>query len=893
MLVLVTLNSGQGINLGPNFTLSANTGTITPSTATLTQLLAGIYVTVDNTATNITITSLGSCTNSLVLNINSITTTTTTAAPTTTTTTTTAAPTTTTTTLAPTTTTTTTAAPTTTTTTTTAAPTTTTTTTTAAPTTTTTSTTTLAPVSFDTSVGCEHGVSADGVAAMVSFSGGSGTYQASDTTYLSQTAAENGTYVDATATKVFSGLSSGITYWVALRDKNNTSNKIAHSFILAQCATTTTTTQPPITNGFIATCTGVTQTITINAFSGGDSTDYYANTQTYADALTASSSPTTLVTDGFRTFTNQPSGTRYIYITSGLRSTVSIGGQSCTTTSTTSTTTTLAPVSFDTSAGCEHGVAMDGTGAMVSFNGGSGVYQASETTYLSQTAAENGTYTDASVSRTFTDLSAGTYWVALRDKNNTNNKIAHSFAVTTCPTTTTTTQPPISNGFNSSCTGTTQTITINAFSGGDETTYYANTQTYADALTASSSPTTLVTDGFRTFTNQPSGTRYIYITSGTRNTVSQGGSSCTTTTTTAAPRYYYYRYDLDIYCNTSNPVLVYSFTSYSNGYYNIGGTVYYLASTSAGSTSTQITATASSCTPSTTPVWTAQYTTCGLPYNGTCDSLLVEKDTNQYSATYQQYRVNGVIQGYTAPPNNSCNTAQTVGSQIGTWYTCSVGTVYNTPVYINSNPCYPYSAIYYYNGAWSSTNPSNSAPNTSPTLTAVGLYWSCSGSDYSYTTVNQDLNQCSSTYSQYYIGSTLYGVNDPSNNESDVATSYSIYVCDSGGTSYSKSYCKGTFATGTRVTVNGTYTGYVSGTAAINSGVATLESAGGTYCPQVWTEALGCIDGVMYSISGTYTGSFTIESSFGGTQCAQITGTTNVQNYPQNSVVSSSQCDCP
>jgi hypothetical protein len=28
MQVLVTLNSGQGVNLGPNFTLSANTGTI-------------------------------------------------------------------------------------------------------------------------------------------------------------------------------------------------------------------------------------------------------------------------------------------------------------------------------------------------------------------------------------------------------------------------------------------------------------------------------------------------------------------------------------------------------------------------------------------------------------------------------------------------------------------------------------------------------------------------------------------------------------------------------------------------------------------------------------------------------------------------------------------------
>ena len=91
MQVLVTLNSGQGGNLGPNFTLSANTGTVTPNTATLTQLLAGIYVTVDNAAISVTITSVGTCTNSLVLNLYSTTTiapttSTTTTAPTTTTT---------------------------------------------------------------------------------------------------------------------------------------------------------------------------------------------------------------------------------------------------------------------------------------------------------------------------------------------------------------------------------------------------------------------------------------------------------------------------------------------------------------------------------------------------------------------------------------------------------------------------------------------------------------------------------------------------------------------------------------------------------------------------------------------------------------------------------------
>jgi hypothetical protein len=86
--------------------LTANVGSVTPSTATKTELTTGKSVSVDDTATQVTITSTGTCTNALTLNISGIpttttTTTTTTEAPTTTTTTTTTeAPTTTTTTTA-------------------------------------------------------------------------------------------------------------------------------------------------------------------------------------------------------------------------------------------------------------------------------------------------------------------------------------------------------------------------------------------------------------------------------------------------------------------------------------------------------------------------------------------------------------------------------------------------------------------------------------------------------------------------------------------------------------------------------------------------------------------------------------------------------------------------
>jgi hypothetical protein len=96
--VTLTLGSGLGADLGPNFNLTADVGSVTPSTATRTQLLAGKSVSVDDLATQVTVTSTGTCTNAITQTIpcagettTTTTTSTTTAAPGTTTTTTTAA----------------------------------------------------------------------------------------------------------------------------------------------------------------------------------------------------------------------------------------------------------------------------------------------------------------------------------------------------------------------------------------------------------------------------------------------------------------------------------------------------------------------------------------------------------------------------------------------------------------------------------------------------------------------------------------------------------------------------------------------------------------------------------------------------------------------------------
>ncbi len=81
MYVTITLNSGLGADLGPNFNLTADVGSVTPSTATRTELLAGKLVDVDASATQVTVTSTGACTTSININISGQTTTTTTAAP--------------------------------------------------------------------------------------------------------------------------------------------------------------------------------------------------------------------------------------------------------------------------------------------------------------------------------------------------------------------------------------------------------------------------------------------------------------------------------------------------------------------------------------------------------------------------------------------------------------------------------------------------------------------------------------------------------------------------------------------------------------------------------------------------------------------------------------------
>jgi hypothetical protein len=76
--ITLILGGGLSSDLGPNFNLTADIGSVTPSTGTKTELLAGKIVSVDDAATLVTITSTGLCTNSITQSIPCVSTTTTT-----------------------------------------------------------------------------------------------------------------------------------------------------------------------------------------------------------------------------------------------------------------------------------------------------------------------------------------------------------------------------------------------------------------------------------------------------------------------------------------------------------------------------------------------------------------------------------------------------------------------------------------------------------------------------------------------------------------------------------------------------------------------------------------------------------------------------------------------
>jgi hypothetical protein len=154
------------------------------------------------------------------------------------------------------------------------------------------------------------------------------------------------------------------------------------------------------------------------------------------------------------------------------------------------------------------------------------------------------------------------------------------------------------------------------------------------------------------------------------------------------------------------------------------------------------------------PVWTSQgFNTCV-----SCTNYLVYRDTNVCSSSYNNYQVNGVDVGSTAPTSGNCNVTQTLTSQA--YYTCSACT--NYLVYRDTNPCSATYNNYFVNGAnVGNTAPTNGACNGSPILTSQ-LYTTCW--DCTEYLVYRNTNPCSLTYLRYYVGGEDQGATAPEDN---------------------------------------------------------------------------------------------------------------------------------
>lgn len=180
------------------------------------------------------------------------------------------------------------------------------------------------------------------------------------------------------------------------------------------------------------------------------------------------------------------------------------------------------------------------------------------------------------------------------------------------------------------------------------------------------------------------------------------------------------------------------------------------------------------------PNWVNQgYSTC---YN--CTDSVVYKDTKLCSPTYNKYKAGDTVLGYTAPAAGACNYDANYSSVVGTYYTCSNGTVIGRTVYQNTNPCFtgnqykiPATGITY------ASNPSNSFPSTEPNIANQG-YTTCVACNSYY--VYRDINECSGTYGKYYVNGTDFGYNAPPATGCSYTANYNIleegyyYKCVSG-----------------------------------------------------------------------------------------------------------------
>jgi hypothetical protein len=164
----------------------------------------------------------------------------------------------------------------------------------------------------------------------------------------------------------------------------------------------------------------------------------------------------------------------------------------------------------------------------------------------------------------------------------------------------------------------------------------------------------------------------------------------------------------------------------------------------------------------TTANWVSQsYNTCV-----NCVNYLVYRDLNTCSATYNQYKVNEVIVGLTAPASGNCNVTPNFMSQ---GYNTCVDCV-NYLVYRDVTPCSPTFNNYQVNGVnVGNTAPSNGNCNVTPNFVSAG-YNTCV--DCVTYLVYRDVTTCSPTFNNYRVNGVNVGSTAPVNGDCNYAASW-------------------------------------------------------------------------------------------------------------------------
>ena len=163
---------------------------------------------------------------------------------------------------------------------------------------------------------------------------------------------------------------------------------------------------------------GTTPCITITSNSIRIVTLFTTTTTTTAAVTTTTTAAVTTTTTAAVTTTTTTAATTTTTTTAAVTTT--------TTTAVTTTTTTTVALSFSGNflpETCQIEI--------LSFVGGSGIYQANTITYSNSTDAINGTFSDCT-SRTYDSVTNGDRYVVVRDKNNTSNNYYLYWIVTGC-----------------------------------------------------------------------------------------------------------------------------------------------------------------------------------------------------------------------------------------------------------------------------------------------------------------------------------------------------------------------------------------------------------------------------------------------------------------------------